>query len=204
MGFRSQEMRNRSNYTHLWARKVEALNNRGIEGTRINEPLDVTNPEVLESVQKELGYIFTLEEVQKSSEFADKISLRLGKTQESKRDPLPHTPRIEIDFIRDDEGKIIEKRLNFGRGSMFGYKDCNFIFTQTPEGEIMSIGENTLDKGYNEAIEGWVKDGIRLVRNAIEKDNYTPKVIIDVEYSNGSTIPTEQLTEEDIKGSMEI
>jgi|GEM_PF-2086551 len=203
MGFRDPERKYSSNNTSRWARTYDTFNNR-IEGTRLYEPLNITNPEILESVQKELGYIFDLKAVQKGSEFADKISLRLGKTQESKRDLLPHTPRIEIDFIRDGKGNILEKTVAFQRSSTYGSKSCNFIFTQTPEGEIMTTGENTLDEGYNEAIEGWVKDGIRLVRNAIEKDNYTPKVIIDVEYSNGSTIPTEQLTEEDIKGSMEI
>ncbi|MGI6484622.1 MAG: hypothetical protein ACOX0R_03310 [Candidatus Dojkabacteria bacterium] len=103
--------------------------------------LEVTNPEILQAVKEELGYIFNLDPVKRSMEYADEVTLILQKGEESKRNLFLHTPRISIDNIqRDDQGNIIGKTLTFRRDA----KICQFIFSNTPEGEVMSIGGNKI------------------------------------------------------------
>jgi len=184
----------------LWGRQVERLKQRW-EPAAAPPPLEVTNPEILLAVKEELDYIFNLDPVKRSMEYANKITLILQKGEESKRNLLQHTPRISIDDIKkDDQGNIIGKTLTFQRDT----KNCQFIFSNTPDGEIMSIGENNLDQGYNEAIQSWVRAGMGLFTNAIEQDYYTPTTNVEITYSDTSTPPTEQLVSEDVKGPMEI
>lgn len=185
-----------------WGRKVDNILMNRWEPATPPPPLEVTNQETLRIVKQELDYVFNLYPVKKSMEYADKVTLILQKGEESKRNLLQNTPRISIDNIqRDDQGNIIEKTLTFRRDT----KNCQFIFSKTLEGEEISIGKNNLDQGYNEAIQGWVGTGMKLFKNAIEQDHYTPTTNVEITYTDTSTPNTSTpSTVEDIKGPMEI
>lgn len=189
------------NYTHVWGDKIKSMEkNKPFEANTPPPPLGVKDPEVLKAVKGELDYIFTLNPVQRSESSADEISLYLRKGEESKRSILSTSPRINIEFTRNQEGNITEKKMLFQRD----VKKCEFIFSQGEDGEVISIGENNLDAGYNSAIHGWVQGGMRLLRGAIEEDYYTPHTSVNVEYSNNSFDNTDQSIKGTPKGPMEI
>jgi len=188
------------NYTHVWGDKIKSMEKNKPFEVNTPPPLEVKDPEVLKAVKGELDYIFTLKPVQRSESSADEISLYLRKGEESKRSILSTSPNINIEFTRDQEGNIIEKKMLFQRD----LKKCEFIFSQGEDGETMSIGKNNLDAGYNSAIHGWVQGGMRLLRGAIEEDYYTPHTSVNVEYSNNSFDNTDQSIKGTPKGPMEI
>ena len=68
----------------------------------------------------------------------------------------------------------------------------------------MTIGENTLDSGYNEGIYGWVQAGMKLIKISIEQDKYIPKVSTIIEIPESSEPTTESLEDSNLKGPMEI
>jgi len=189
-----------TDYRHSWINSMRRNENMSWGEKPTPPPLKVENPEVLKGIQQELNYIYNLEPVKKGMEYADRINISLQRGAESRRALLPHTPRINIDFTRNPQKNIVEKVLTFQRDA----KNCQFIFTNTPEGETMNIGKNNLDKGYNEAIQGWVSTGMKLLKDAIEQDHYTPTTSTEVTYSDGPTTSTEQQIIEDAKGPMEI
>ena len=179
-------------------RGVESLE---IVGTAQPAPLEVKDPEVLKTVKEELDYIFTLDSVKKSEEYADEISLHLKKGDESKRSILRTSPRINIQITRDEEKNILKKTMHFQRDT----KNCEFIFSKDENGiEVMSIGRTNLDAGYNSGVHGWVQGGMRLLKDAIEEDYYTPYVSTNIEYSQDSVDSTEETIKGTPKGPMEI
>lgn len=192
--------RENRNYTHRWGDKIKSMEKNKPFEINTPTPLEVEDPEVLKAVKGELEYIFTLKPVQRSESSADEISLYLRKGEESKRSILSTSPRINIEFTRNQEGNITEKKMLFQRD----LKKCEFIFSQGEDGEVVSIGENNLDSGYNGAIHGWVQGGMRLLRGAIEEDYYTPHTSVNVEYSNNSFDNTDQSIKGTPKGPMEI
>ncbi len=190
------------NFTQSWRNEIKRFyKTPGWEPITPYPPLEVTNPEILQAVKGELDYVWKINPVKKSMEYAQQITLKLQKGEKSKKNLLLHTPRIGIDNIkRDDQGNIIKKTLTFQRDT----KNCQFIFTKTSDGEVMSIGENNLYSGYNEAIQSWVRVGMTLFKNAIEQDYYTPTTNVEITYSDTPTPLTEQSNSEDVKGPMEI
>lgn len=189
------------NYTHNWARKMRGVESLEIVGTAQPAPLEVKDPEVLKAVKEELDYIFTLDSVKKSEEYADEISLHLKKGDESKRSILRTSPRINIQITRDEEKNILKKTMHFQRDT----KNCEFIFSKDENGiEVMSIGRTNLDAGYNSGVHGWVQGGMRLLKDAIEEDYYTPYVSTNIEYSQDSVDSTEETIKGTPKGPMEI
>lgn len=194
-------LRESRNYTHNWARKMRGVESLEIVGTAQPAPLEVKDPEVLKAVKEELDYIFTLDPVKKSEEYADEISLHLKKGDESKRSILRTSPRINIQITRDEEKNILKKTMHFQRDT----KNCEFIFSKDENGiEVMSIGRTNLDAGYNSGVHGWVQGGMRLLKDAIEEDYYTPYVSTNIEYSQDSVDSTEETIKGTPKGPMEI
>ena len=183
-----------------WGRQIEEIRRYQLREFPTFPHLEVTNPEILQAVKEELDYVWDLDPVKKSMEYAKQITLKLQKGEESKRSLLQNTPRIGIEIIRDTDGNVAEKIVTFRREA----KHCKFIYSNTTDGEVMRVGENNLDGGYNEAIVGWVTSGIDLLKNAIEQDYYTPTTNVEITYSDTSTLPTEQSIPEDVKGPMEI
>lgn len=189
-----------ANYTRAWADRYEGLITRGSLNARtFHDPLEVTDLKTLEKTKDELDYIFQIPAVANSTQ-SDEIMLVLQRSEMSKREVLHTAPSIRISFQRDSEGKVISKAVSFKRLA----KECNFIFTDTPQGEVMTIGENTLDSGYNNGIHGWVQAGMRLVKNAIEQDKYIPRVSTIIEIPESSEPSTESLENSYSKGPMEI
>jgi hypothetical protein len=189
-----------------WRGQLKRTENWEPTGKRGSEPLEVTDPDILQGIKDELDYIFNLNPVKKSMEYADKITIGLQRGEESKKGLLSHTPRnITIDNIkRDNEGNIVEKTLTFQRENRY----CKFIISTTPEGEKLDIGENNLDSGYNNYVLGWTKTGIELFKKAVEQNDYTPVINVEVTYSDTSTpstdIPSTEEQPTDVKGPMEI
>ncbi len=195
MGYRGD-----ANYTRAWADRYEGLITRGSLNARtFHDPLNVTDPRTIEKTKDELDYIFGIPAVANSTH-SDEIMLVLQRSEMSKRKILHTAPSIKISFQRDPEGEIIGKVVNFRRLA----KECNFILTDTPEGEVMTIGENTLDSGYNEGIYGWVQAGMKLIKISIEQDKYIPKVSTIIEIPESSEPTTESLEDSNLKGPMEI
>lgn len=194
-------LRESRNYTHTWAKRMRGVENLEIVGTVQPVPLEVKDPEVLKAVKEELDYIFTLDSVRKSEEYANEISLHLEKGDESKRSILRNSPRINIQITRDEDENILKKRMHFQRDT----KNCEFIFSKDENGtEVISIGKTNLDAGYNSGVHGWVQGGMRLLKNAIEEDYYTPYVSTNIEYSQDPTDNTEETIKGTPKGPMEI
>jgi hypothetical protein len=188
------------NYTHSWGDRIKRIEKNKPFEVNTPPPLEVKNPKVLENVQRELNYILGLKSVKKSQDIADSISIYLKKGEESKRSILSTSPNINIEFTRDNDGNITEKKMFFQRG----VKKCEFIFSNGENGEVMSTGENNLDSHYNEAIYGWVQAGMKLFKDAIEQDAYTPNTSVNIEYARDTSTTTEQPTEVSPKGPMEI
>lgn len=195
------------NYRETWTRQLRQMEKLPSFGKSRPEPLEVTNSEILQAVKEELDYVFKLDPVKRDMEntSVNKITIKLQKGEETKKDLLQHTPRtIVIDNIkRDDKGNIIEKTLILQREARY----CHFTFSNTPDGETMNIGENNLDSGYNKGILGWTETGIKLFKNAIEQDHYIPITNLEVTHPDISTPSTDVLSTEqtiDVKGPMEI
>lgn len=178
------------NYTHAIAKGIRDYHNHYPYKDPITyDPLKVTNPEVIDGVQEELSYVWERNEVKNLIMYANEITLRVVKGKNSIRPPLSNTPSMTISVTeRDELGNPIGKDINFRRLD----KSCTFHYHKTSDGkEIILIGSNNLDSGYDEAIYGWVSTGMKLFKKALEKENNILRISIQKEYSASNNIDTE-------------
>ena len=191
------------NYTHALAKEIRNYHKHyPYKDPLTYDPLNVTDTEITEKIRGELQYILDLPEVENSIMYADEIMLRIAKGENSIRTPLSSTPHITISITeRDEQGNPIGKAIDFRRLE----KNCTFHLHKTADdNEMMVIGSNNLDSGYNGAIYGWVAAGMKLFRNTIEQDKCIPRITTNIEYSDTEDSLSVAHENSDRKGPMEL